>query len=241
MRGPKAGGAGCVSHMWYNSAHGKKLESDAALHPAIRGMDGIDVRPAPDSAFLRDPVRSDAVRGHCVPAPLAERRRISRSGNRMLQAQIPHVGPGRRWRYCRRSRLRAVDMASGMALPRAGCARSIALRPFRLRLVSIAKLIGSAFIIAPVEEVFFRSFLYRWLIARDFRAVPLSRFDLSAFLWMILLFTLEHDRPVAAAITGALYGLLAIKAGLGSAIAAHVTTNLLLGLHVIHHNAWQFW
>ena len=107
--------------------------------------------------------------------------------------------------------------------------------------LTIAKLVGSAFIIAPVEEVFFRSFLYRWLIARDFLSIPLSRFDLSAFLWMILLFTLEHDRPVAAAITGALYGLLAIRAGLGSAIVAHVTTNLLLGLHVIHHNAWQFW
>ena len=107
--------------------------------------------------------------------------------------------------------------------------------------LTIVKLIGSAFIIAPVEEVFFRSFLYRWLIARDFLSVPQSRFDLSAFLWMILLFTLEHDRPVAAAITAALYGLLAIRFGIGSAIAAHVTTNLLLGLHVIYHNAWQFW
>lgn len=107
--------------------------------------------------------------------------------------------------------------------------------------LTIAKLIGSAFVIAPVEEVFFRSFLYRWLIARDFLSVPQSRFDLSAFLWMILLFTLEHDRPVAAAITAALYGLLAVRFGIGSAIAAHVTTNLLLGLHVIYHNAWQFW
>lgn len=107
--------------------------------------------------------------------------------------------------------------------------------------LTIAKLIGSAFIIAPVEEVFFRSFLYRWLISRNFLSVPHSRFDLSAFLWMILLFTLEHDRPVAAAITGAAYGIVAIRFGLGSAIAAHVTTNLLLGLHVIYHNAWQFW
>ena len=37
------------------------------------------------------------------------------------------------------------------------------------------------------------------------------------------------------------YGLLAIRFGLGSAIAAHVTTNLLLALHVIFRNAWQFW
>ena len=107
--------------------------------------------------------------------------------------------------------------------------------------LTITKLIGSAFVIAPVEEVFFRSFLYRWLQKRDFRAVPLSRFNLSAFLWMVFLFTLEHDRPLAAAVAGALYGLAAIRWGLASAIAAHVTTNLLLALHVIFSNSWAFW
>ena len=107
--------------------------------------------------------------------------------------------------------------------------------------LTIVKLIGSAFVIAPVEEVFFRSFLYRWLQNRDFTAVPLSRFDLSAFLWMVFLFTLEHDRPLAAAMAGGVYGLLAIRWGLGSAILAHVVTNLALGLHVIYHGAWEFW
>ena len=107
--------------------------------------------------------------------------------------------------------------------------------------LTITKLIGSAFVIAPVEEVFFRSFLYRWLQKRDFRAVPLSRFNLSAFLWMVFLFTLEHDRPLAAALAGALYGFAAIRWGLASAIAAHVTTNLLLALHVIFSNSWAFW
>ena len=107
--------------------------------------------------------------------------------------------------------------------------------------LTIVKLVGSAFVIAPVEEVFFRSFLYRWLQNRDFAAVPLSRFDLSAFLWMVFLFTLEHDRPLAAAMAGGIYGLLAIRWGLGSAIVAHVVTNLALGLHVIYHGAWAFW
>jgi CAAX prenyl protease-like protein len=107
--------------------------------------------------------------------------------------------------------------------------------------LTVAKLVGSAFVIAPVEELFFRSFLYRRLQARDFRAVPLSRFDLSSFLWMVALFTLEHDRPVVAAIAGAAYGLLAIRFGLGSAIVAHVVTNLALGLHVIYRGEWWFW
>ena len=107
--------------------------------------------------------------------------------------------------------------------------------------LTIAKLVGSAFVIAPVEEVFFRSFLYRWLQKRDFRSVPLARFDLSAFLWMVFLFTLEHDRPLAAALAGATYGFTAIRFGLTSAIIAHVTTNLLLALHVIFSGAWAFW
>jgi hypothetical protein len=107
--------------------------------------------------------------------------------------------------------------------------------------LTIAKLVGSAFVIAPVEEVFFRSFLYRWLQKRDFRAIPLSRFDLSAFLWMVFLFTLEHDRPLAAAVAGAAYGLAAIRFGLASAIVAHVATNLILAIYVIHQGAWAFW
>lgn len=107
--------------------------------------------------------------------------------------------------------------------------------------LTIIKLIGSAFVIAPVEEVFFRSFLYRWLQNRDFATASLAKFDLSAFLWMILLFTLEHDRPLAAALAGAVYGLLAIRVGLGAAILAHVVTNLLLALHVIVRGDWGFW
>ena len=107
--------------------------------------------------------------------------------------------------------------------------------------LTLAKLVGSAFVIAPAEELFFRSFLYRWLQQRDFATLPLARFDLSALLWTVFLFTLEHDRPLAAALCGLIYGLLAIRFGLLSAIVAHVTTNLLLGLYVILCGQWQYW
>ena len=43
------------------------------------------------------------------------------------------------------------------------------------------------------------------------------------------------------AMAGGIYGLLAIRRGLGSAVVAHVVTNLALGLHVIYHGAWAFW
>ena len=107
--------------------------------------------------------------------------------------------------------------------------------------LTVAKIVGSAFVIAPAEEVFFRHFLYKRLVRRDFWNVPLRHFDASAFCWMVLLFTLEHDRPLAAAAAGAAYGLLAIWRGLPAAIVAHVVTNLALGLHVVAHDAWRFW
>lgn len=108
--------------------------------------------------------------------------------------------------------------------------------------LTVAKLVGSAFVIAPVEELFFRSFLYRRLQARDWQAVPLSHFDVSAFVWTAGLFCLEHPpRFAVAAACGAVYGLVSIRHGLGAAIVAHVVTNLLLALHVIYWGAWGFW
>ena len=105
------------------------------------------------------------------------------------------------------------------------------------------KLAGSAFVIAPVEELFFRSFLYRWIQrAERWREVELSSFDAQAFIWTVALFALEHSpRFVAAAACGAVYQLVAMRRGLASAIAAHVTTNLALAVYVIHFGDWGFW
>jgi len=107
---------------------------------------------------------------------------------------------------------------------------------------TIIRLIGSAFVIAPAEELFFRNFLYRWLQkGGDWTSSSMRKFDMSAFLWTVALFALEHDRYLAGAMAGALYGALAIKKGLGAAIVAHVTTNFALALYVILRGAWGFW
>ena len=105
------------------------------------------------------------------------------------------------------------------------------------------QLFGSAFVIAPAEEVFYRYFLYRWLDrqAGHWTESSGSRFDPSAFLWTVGLFAVGHNRIVVGAIAGALYGLLAIRKGLGASILAHVTTNLALGLYVLKTGSWQFW
>lgn len=107
--------------------------------------------------------------------------------------------------------------------------------------LTLAKLAGSAFVIAPAEELFFRSFLYRRLQRRDFTAVPHSAFDAGAFAITVLLFACEHNRFAAAAAAGVVYGAVYLRWGLFPAAVAHSLTNLLLGLHVVCRGEWGFW
>ena len=94
------------------------------------------------------------------------------------------------------------------------------------RAVMIAfRLVGSAFVISVAEELFFR----KWLIG------------FAGFWWTVGLFAVEHDRWLVAAICGIIYGWLYLRKGLLSAIVAHVTTNLVLGLWVLKTGQWQFW
>ena len=89
----------------------------------------------------------------------------------------------------------------------------------------VVRLVGSAFVISVAEELFFR----KWLIG------------FAGFWWMVALFALEHDRWLVGAVAGIAYGLLYLRKGLLAAIAAHATTNLVLGLWVLKTGQWQFW
>jgi CAAX prenyl protease-like protein len=108
--------------------------------------------------------------------------------------------------------------------------------------LSLVKLAGSAFVIATLEEFFWRGFIYRWLAEREFTKVDPRARHLMAFAIMVVLFGLEHDRWLAGMIAGAAYGALyAFTRDLWAAIVAHVTTNLLLGVYVLAYGQYRFW
>ena len=108
--------------------------------------------------------------------------------------------------------------------------------------LALIKLLGSAFVIAPIEEFFFRGFLMRWLTQRDWLRLPLGNVSRQAYWSVALVFAFEHDRWVGGLIAGLVYGVLAIRTNsLRAPIIAHVTTNFLLGLHVILFDAYGFW
>ncbi|MEO7298491.1 MAG: CAAX prenyl protease-related protein [Verrucomicrobiota bacterium] len=105
------------------------------------------------------------------------------------------------------------------------------------------RLLGSTLVVPPLEEVFYRSFLYRYLIRSDFEKVPLGEFRWSAFIISSLIFGVVHPQQWLAGILCGLafQALVCRHKRLGDAMTAHATTNLFLGLWVFWKDAWQFW
>jgi len=100
-------------------------------------------------------------------------------------------------------------------------------------------------IIVPlVEEIFWRGFLLRYFINEKFDSVRFGQFSWLSFGVVTLGFTFAHSSAdwIAAAITGALYNLVAYRTkSLVSCVVAHAVTNLLLGLWIMQTKQWGFW
>jgi exosortase E/protease (VPEID-CTERM system) len=87
-----------------------------------------------------------------------------------------------------------------------------------------------AIVLAPVaEELAFRGYLQRVIIARDFWRVAPGHFTWLSFIATSVLFGLMHQRLVAAALAGAIYALVLYRTGrLSDAIAAHMASNAVI-------------
>ena len=99
-------------------------------------------------------------------------------------------------------------------------------------------------VVPLIEEIFWRGFLLRYLIAEDFDHVPFGKFSWLSFAAVTALFALSHSQAdwAAAMITGALYNLVAYRTkSLSSCILTHAGTNLLLGLWIMQTRQWGFW
>lgn len=99
-------------------------------------------------------------------------------------------------------------------------------------------------VVPLVEEIFWRGFLLRYLIAEDFDRAAFGSFSWVSFAAVTVLFTFSHsmaDWP-AALLTGALFNLVAYRTkSLSSCVLTHALTNLLLGLWIVRTQQWGFW
>ncbi|GAB2882878.1 hypothetical protein GCM10027046_09060 [Uliginosibacterium flavum] len=103
------------------------------------------------------------------------------------------------------------------------------------------RIAGAALVVPVMEELFWRSFILRWLEAQDFLSIDPRNVSLFAILLSSLAFGLEHSLWFAGLLAGLAYAWLYRRGSLWLAIAAHGVTNLALGVWVVSSGQWQFW
>lgn len=104
------------------------------------------------------------------------------------------------------------------------------------------RLFGASVVVPLFEELFWRSFILRYIIDPDFTSVKLGTFSWPSFVISSALFGLEHNLWLAGIMAGIFYNILLYRTkNLWYCILAHGVTNLALGIYVIKTGSWQFW
>ena len=102
--------------------------------------------------------------------------------------------------------------------------------------------IGAALIVPVMEELFWRSFLMRWIQSPQFESVVPQRVGLKAIVLSTFVFVLAHTLWLAAIIAGIAYAWLYVRTGkLWVPVIAHGVTNGVLGAWVLYTQRWAFW
>jgi CAAX prenyl protease-like protein len=100
-----------------------------------------------------------------------------------------------------------------------------------------------ALLVPPVEELFWRGWLMRWLIDLNFLKLPLGTYAPGAFWAVAVLFAAEHGPYWEVGLAaGILYNWWMLRTrNLADCIVAHTVTNGLLSAYVLMTGQWQYW
>jgi CAAX protease family protein len=107
----------------------------------------------------------------------------------------------------------------------------------------VLRVITSAFLVPVLEELFWRGWLMRWLIERNFQKVPLGTYAGSAFWLVAILFASEHGSYwEVGLLAGVVYNWWIVRTrNLSDCFLAHGVTNGLLAAYVLLAGQWQYW
>lgn len=101
-----------------------------------------------------------------------------------------------------------------------------------------------AVVIVPIiEELFWRAWLFRWLVNPKFQAVPLGTSTPGAMWLSAFLFASEHG-PYweVGLVAGLIYNWWMVRTkSLGDCIVAHAVTNAALSVFVVLTGKWEYW
>lgn len=106
----------------------------------------------------------------------------------------------------------------------------------------IVRLSELVIVVPFAEELFWRGFLARYLIAEDFEKVPFGTFTRFSFTVVTLAFASAHPELLAAVVWGTFINLLYRRtANLWACVVMHAVTNGLLGIYILTSGSWQLW
>ncbi len=106
----------------------------------------------------------------------------------------------------------------------------------------VCRIAGAALVVPVMEELFWRSFLMRWIADPAFLGVSPARVGLKAVAITVLLFGVEHNLWFAGVVAGIFYTVLYMRTGnLWAPILAHAVTNAVLGAWVLATGEWKYW
>ncbi|MDC8757598.1 CAAX prenyl protease-related protein [Janthinobacterium fluminis] len=109
-------------------------------------------------------------------------------------------------------------------------------------LMVAVRIAGAALVVPVMEELFWRSFLMRWIDTPDFLAASPARVKARGFVVAVILFGFEHNLWLAGIVAGAVYSILYMRSqSLWSPIVAHGVTNGLLGGWIVSTGHWTYW
>lgn len=113
-----------------------------------------------------------------------------------------------------------------------------------LRMFFLAtRFFGLALMVPLMEEVFWRSFLLRFVTDQDrWYTLPVGAFSVAALAIVCALFGVAHPEYLAAIVFALLMaGLLRVTKNLLACVIAHGVTNLSLGIYVLVTGNWRYW
>ncbi|HWC98245.1 MAG TPA: CAAX prenyl protease-related protein, partial [Candidatus Sulfopaludibacter sp.] len=107
----------------------------------------------------------------------------------------------------------------------------------------LIRILGSSIVVPIVEELFWRAWLMRWLIDKDFLKIPLGTYVPSAFWIVAVLFASEHGAFWEVGLAaGIIYNWWMVRTrNLADCILAHAVTNGVLAGYVLLAGQWQYW
>ena len=102
---------------------------------------------------------------------------------------------------------------------------------------------GLVLLVPIIEEMFYRAFLMRVVVAPDWWNVPVGTATGMAILMGTGFPALAHPGEIFASLAwfGMVTWLLIYTKNIWNCVAAHAVTNLLLGIYVLTFDQWQLW